>query len=373
MPEATLGEEIPRPKGRTRARSGRARARASEALASPEDKTVPRVSVLLPVRDAALTVRAAAVSILRQTERDLSLVCVDDGSRDGTFEVLSRLAARDRRVRVIRGPGEGIARALERGRVLCDADVVARMDADDVAHPRRVERQLEALGADGSLSAVGGQVRLFPRRAVRAGMARYAAWLNGLVTKELVERDLLVESPLVHPAACIRSTALFGVGGWREGPFPEDYDLWLRLAAAGGRLKNLPERVLDWRESPARATRRDGRYALPRHLALKCRHLADHLLGRGGEVVLWGAGRTGRAFADGLAAEGIGVRAFLEVDRAKIGRTVRGRAVRPFREATRFRGTPLLVAVGAPGAREQIRDELRSMGFVELRDFRCVA
>jgi len=334
---------------------------------------VPRVSVLLPARDAALTVHAAAVSILRQTERDLSLVCVDDGSRDGTREVLTRLAFRDRRVRVIRGPGEGIARALERGRAACDAEVIARMDADDVAHPRRVALQLEALRADTSLAAVGGRIRLFPRRAVRAGMARYAAWVNGLVTPELVERDLLVESPLVHPTASIRSSALVAAGGWREGPFPEDYDLWLRLAAAGGRLSNLPELVLDWREGPARATRRDDRYALPRHVALKCRHLAEHELGRGGEVVLWGAGRTGRAFADGLAAEGIGVRAFLEVDRAKIGRTVRGRAVRPFREATRFRGTPLLVAVGAPGARERIRDELRSMGLVELRDFRCVA
>jgi GT2 family glycosyltransferase len=334
---------------------------------------MPRVSVLLPARNAAATVRAAAASILRQTERDLALICVDDGSTDATPAVLARLAERDRRVRVLRGPGEGIARALERGRAACDAEVVARMDADDVAHPRRLALQLEALRSDPSLAALGGRVRLFPRRAVRAGMARYAAWLNQLTSPALVERDLLVEAPLVHPAAVLRASALERVGGWRDGPFPEDYDLWLRLAAAGGRLSNVPERVLDWREGPARATRTDGRYALPRHVALKCSHLADHVVGQGREVVLWGAGPTGKAFADALALVGIGVRAFLEVDPAKIGRTARGAPVLAYSEAPRFHGTLILVAVGAPGARELIRVECGRMGLLELRDYRCVA
>jgi GT2 family glycosyltransferase len=334
---------------------------------------MPRVSVLLPARNAAATVRAAAVSILRQTERDLSLVCVDDGSTDATPAVLARLAERDGRVQILRGPGEGIPRALERGRAACDAEVVARMDADDVAHPRRLGLQLEGLRSDPSLSALGGRVRLFPRRTLRAGMVRYAAWLNQLTSPALVERDLLVEAPLVHPAAAIRASALARVGGWRDGPFPEDYDLWLRLAAAGGRLSNVPELVLDWREGPARATRTDGRYALPRHVARKCSHLADHVVGRGAEVVLWGAGPTGKAFADALAQVGIGVRAFLEVDPAKIGRTARSRPILPFGDAPRFRGTLILVAVGAPGARELIRAECARMGLEDLRDFRCVA
>ncbi|HEY3354935.1 MAG TPA: glycosyltransferase, partial [Polyangia bacterium] len=102
---------------------------------------MPRVAVLMPARDAAGTVRAAARSILRQTERDLALVVVDDGSADGTAEVLARLAERDPRVILVRGPGEGIARALQRGLARCDAEVVARMDADDLAHPRRLALQ----------------------------------------------------------------------------------------------------------------------------------------------------------------------------------------------------------------------------------------
>jgi len=334
---------------------------------------VPRAAVLLPARDAASTVRAAAVSILRQTHRDLSLVIVDDGSRDRTPSILERLAGRDRRVVLVRGAGEGIAGALQRGLSRCDAEVVFRMDADDVAHPRRIEIQLAALAADPSLAAVGSRVRLFPRGEVAGGMARYAAWLNGLVTPDLVARDLLVEAPLVHPAAAIRRQALEGTGGWRDGDFPEDYDLWLRLSAAGHRLSNVPEVLLDWRESAGRLTRTDARYALSRHVALKAAWLAAGPLSDRREVALWGAGETGRAFARALEVHGVSVVLFLEVDGKKIGRKVLGVPVHSYQEAERARGLPLLVAVGAPGARALIRAELSRQGFEEIRDYRCVA
>jgi glycosyltransferase involved in cell wall biosynthesis len=334
---------------------------------------MPRISVLLPARDAARTVRAALVSILRQTERDLRVLCVDDGSRDGTAEILDRLASRDRRVEVVRGPGEGIARALSLALARCDGELVARMDADDLAHPQRLERQRAALEADPSLAAVGSRVTLFPRRSIRAGMARYGAWLDGLVTPELVARDLLVEAPLVHPSSLLRRGPLEAAGGWRDGPFPEDYDLWLRLAEGGARLTNVPERLLAWRESERRLTRTDPRYALARHVALKCAFLSRALGPTRREVAVWGAGETGRAFADGLAAEGIRVVLFIEVDRKKIGRTVRGARVISYEEVGHARGLPLLVAVGAPGARDLIRAELAKAGFAEGTEFRCVA
>jgi hypothetical protein len=334
---------------------------------------VPRLAVLLPARDAAATVRAAIVSILRQTERDLALVCVDDGSRDATPDIVSRLAERDARVLLVRGRGEGIAAALNRGLARCDAELVARMDADDVAHPERLALQRAALAGDPALAAAGAQVRLFPRRLVRPGMRRYAAWLNGLVTPALVARDLFVEAPLVHPAATIRRAALDETGGWRAGNFPEDYDLWLRLAEAGHALTNVARPLLDWRESPGRATRADPRYALARHVALKCHFLARGPLAGRAEVALWGAGETGKAFADALLEVGVRVALFVEVDRRKIGREVRGAPVVGEGELGRARGLPLLVAVGAPGARELIRAALVRAGLVERRDFFCVA
>jgi GT2 family glycosyltransferase len=334
---------------------------------------MPRVAVLLPVRNAAATLRAAAVSILRGSYRDLTLIAVDDGSTDGSAAVLDRLAARDPRLRVLRGPGEGIALALDRALTASDSELVARMDGDDVSWPGRLAEQVAALDADPSLTVVGARVRLFPRRQVRDGMRRYVGWLNSLTTPELVARDLFVEAPLVHPASLLRRSALAAVGGWRTGDFPEDYDLWLRLAASRARMVNLPRVLLDWRDGAARLTRTDPRYALDRHVSLKCAALASGPLRGRTEVAVWGAGETGRAFADGLRRAGIRVVAFVEVDGKKVGRTIRGAPVHSFEEVERFRGLPLLVAVGAPGARELIRAELTKRGFEELRDYRCVA
>jgi glycosyltransferase involved in cell wall biosynthesis len=334
---------------------------------------LPRVAVLLPARDAERTVRAAAASILRQTLRDLVLVAVDDGSRDGTAAALAALAARDRRVRVVRGPGEGIARALGRGLAACDAELVARMDADDVAHPRRLERQVAALAALPEVVALGARVRLFPRGAVRAGMRRYVAWVNALSAPADLARDLLVEAPLVHPSVVLRRAPLEAAGGWRDGPFPEDYDLWLRLAERGGALANVPEVLLDWRESAGRLTRADPRYALARHVELKVAFLARTALADRREVAVWGAGDTGKAFADALARHGIAVALFVDVDPRKIGRVRRGAPVVGPGEVERARGLPLLVAVGAPGARPLIRAELARRGFEEPRDYRVVS
>jgi hypothetical protein len=108
-------------------------------------------------------------------------------------------------------------------------------------------------------------------------------------------------------------------------------------------------------------------------VALKCAHLARVVLPGRREVALWGAGETGRAFAGALAREGVRVALFVEVDRKKIGRTVRDAPVVSFEEVERARGLPLLVAVGAPGARDLIRAELGRRGFEEPGEFRCVA
>jgi hypothetical protein len=145
------------------------------------------------------------------------------------------------------------------------------------------------------------------------------------------------------------------------------------MVEGGGRLSNVNQALLDWRESATRLTRTDPRYDLARHLALKAAFLARGALGGRTEVAIWGAGETGRALARALAEHRVVPALFVDVDPRKIGRTVRGAPVVGVGEVGRARGLPLLVAVGAPGARDLIRAELGRAGFVEVRDYRCVA
>jgi glycosyltransferase involved in cell wall biosynthesis len=115
--------------------------------------------VLLPVRDAAATIDEAVASVLAQSHRNLELIAVDDGSADDSAARLAGWASRDPRVRILQGPPRGLVAALEQGLALCRARLVARMDADDLCHPERLEAQLALLDQRPALGVVATQVQ----------------------------------------------------------------------------------------------------------------------------------------------------------------------------------------------------------------------
>lgn len=331
----------------------------------------PEISVLMPYRDVAATVEEAAESVLAQAGVRLELLCVDDGSTDDGPARIARLAARHRGVVALQAGGVGIAAALRLGLAACRAPLIARMDGDDVALPERLRRTRERLREDERLAAVGTRVALWPDEAAQGGMRRYVAWQNGLITPEAHARQLFVESPLCHPSVLLRRAALEAVGPWRDGPFPEDYDLWLRLDAAGFGLAKVPEVLLRWRLREGRATFAPH-CGLEQHRAVKAPHLVRRLRALGRPVWLWGAGQTGKRLARALEAHGASAERFVDVDPRKIGGVARGAPiVAP--DALRRGAHTVVVAVGAPGARDLVRARLDEAGFVEGDDYLCAS
>jgi glycosyltransferase involved in cell wall biosynthesis len=333
---------------------------------------MPQISVLLPVRDAATTLPECLASLRRQTLRDHEVIAIDDGSCDASAAILDAAMRDDPRVRAVHAPARGLVSALNAGIAMARAPLVARMDADDVAHPARLALQWSRLAEDASVDILGSRV-LFSGESGSDGMQAYVDWQNGLLDHEAIVRDLLVESPLAHPSVTMRRAALLALAGYRDFDGPEDYDLWLRAHAAGYRFGKTPEPLLLWRDRRDRLTRTDPRYAPGRFLALKLDALARGPLRGGREVVIWGAGKIGKAWARALLARGHRVRAFAEVAPSKLGQRIHGAPVLDVAAAARIGNALHLGAVGQPGARERIRAAALRHGLVEGPDLVAVA
>ena len=332
------------------------------------------VSVLLPYRDAADTVEEALDCVLAQRGVRLEVIAVDDGSRDEGPAKVARLAARHRALRPLSTSGLGIPGALNVAFAAASAPVLARMDGDDVCAPDRLRLQLEQLRAQPALGALGTEVEAFPDEAVEDGLRRFVAWQNALRTPEEHARQLFVESPLCHPSVMLRREALAQLGGYREGPFPEDYDLWLRLDAAGWALAKIAPVLLGWRHRPFRATFVDPRYSIDAFRAVKAPHLARRLstLQRDRRLLVWGAGKTGKRLLRALEPHHVRAHAFIDIDPAKLGGHARGLPVRP-PEGLRRETDLVVVAVGARGARDLVRAHLDNCAFVEGSDYLCAS
>ncbi len=333
--------------------------------------TEPHISILLPVRNEERFLPAALASICRQTFSSWELIAVDDGSSDATPAILAEAMLCDRRVRVMPSPGRGLVAALNAGLATCRAPLVARMDGDDISHPRRLEMQAALFAAHPALTLVASGFRNFPRHHLASGMLAYETWQNSLVSHEAILRDLFVESPFVHPSVTFRRDAVLAVGGYRDMDWAEDYDLWLRLAGAGARFARLPQTLFFWRERPERATRTLSQYSAEAFRACKVHHLQEGFLRGTGEVILAGAGLEGRAWRRTLGQAGIKVSLWVDVDPRKIGRTLHGARVTGADEIAPGAGK-MLITVGTRGAREGVRQWALRAGFMEGSDCLCV-
>jgi glycosyltransferase involved in cell wall biosynthesis len=207
--------------------------------------TFPAVSVVLPVRNAETTIAEALNSVLAQTFTDFEMIVVEDGSIDTTASKVRDAAARDPRVHVVSGGGNGITAALNRGIAAARGHYIARQDGDDRSLPTRFERQVHCLDQRPRLCAVGTASVTIDDAGVEIG--RLPTRHGAAAVRDGVRGGLV--SPC-HGSMMIRRECLSAVGGYR-GAFraAQDYDLWSRLLERWD-IDNIDEPLYHWRLSP---------------------------------------------------------------------------------------------------------------------------
>ena len=332
----------------------------------------PHIAVLLPVRLARRTLPFALDDMLGQRGVELSVLAVvddgEDGTDDGSAELLARRARADSRLGVLRGPGRGVGAALDVGlaaAAAAGASLLAHMEADDRCPPDRLARLAARLVQEPALCAVTSRAGQCGART--PGMRRYLAWQNALLRHDELARERFVEIPALHQTGLYRLEAVAAVGGYvPRGEWPADIDFWLRWFEHDGRVAPLPTAKLPrvlyrWRQHAGQSTRSHGRAARSVHGLDALRRAKAHYIGRwlaGRPALLVSTGRTLDDWERALGAAGVTVAA---THTWKPGRPVSGilaAGAAAGAAAGGRDGAVVVAAYGTPGVRERLRAAL---------------
>jgi glycosyltransferase involved in cell wall biosynthesis len=199
----------------------------------------------MPIYNGAAYLAAAIDSVLAQSLGDFELILVDDGSTDETPRIIADYARRDARVRPVTKANSGIAETLNRGLAEATAPWVARIDADDLMMPDRLERQLAFVAADPGLVAAGSYYEI-----IDAAGRSHGVRLPLPRSRDELDRFIAAREPLsfLHPSMILSRQAALDLGGYRRETEPaEDVDLFARMLATGATILIQPEVLLQYR------------------------------------------------------------------------------------------------------------------------------
>ena len=336
----------------------------------------PRLSVLLPVYNAEKSIINALESIQSQTFKEFECLVLDDGSTDSTSAKVVEFISNDDRFQLISLPHNGIAHTLNTGINLSKASFLARMDADDISYPTRFEKQYALLTSNPEFDLVSSLVEFGGDKISAGGYARYVDWINSLITYNDILHNQFIESPIAHPSVMMRAESIKKVGGYRAGDFPEDYELWLRLLAAGIKMIKVPEKLLLWADPPERLSRIDARYRKGAFYETKATYLKNWLEANNPffpKISIWGAGRVTRRRVDFLLNLGIDVEAWIDVNPKLIGGTINGKPIISPDQISEPNKTFIVSFVSSKGARSKIETFLKDNGYILGHHYICAA
>lgn len=205
----------------------------------------PRISIILPCFNAAAHLQEALDSLSRQTFSDFECIAIDDGSTDTTRAILESHAAKDPRFIVSSRENRGLIATLNEGIAAARGEWIARMDADDIALPPRLEKQLAHLEKTGA-DICGCWIRFIGDR--------HGEWRMP-VGDPAIRFYMMFNSPLAHPTILARASLMKANPYNPEHEHAEDYGLWCTLALQGARFANVPKILLNYRTHPQQLTR----------------------------------------------------------------------------------------------------------------------
>lgn len=212
---------------------------------------MPKVSVIMPVYNGEAYLREAIESVLQQTFGDFEFIIINDGSTDGSESII--LSYRDTRIVYLQNEGnKGVIYTLNRCVKEAKGELIARMDADDIAMPGRLEKQVSYMESHPEVAVLATTVQL-----VDAEGQPIANWKEDRqsVSEHQIRSSLASNNCIAHPSVMVRKDVYEQYLYEYDQKYSEDYDLWLRLISENKRIAKLPEPLLKHRILPTSVTR----------------------------------------------------------------------------------------------------------------------
>jgi glycosyltransferase involved in cell wall biosynthesis len=208
---------------------------------------LPEITVLMPAYNAELYIKEAVESILNQTFRNFEFLIINDGSTDKTLAILQSF--NDSRIRIINQENKGLIDTLNLGIGEAKADIVARMDADDVSYPQRLERQLAFFKKHPDYVLQGSEADIIDKDGEFVYKLTPAGFDDDNVRAEVDK-----ECPFIHPSVMFRKEAVLRAGGYPKNALTfEDHLLWKKMLSFG-KVQNLKEVLVAYRFNPGSVT-----------------------------------------------------------------------------------------------------------------------
>ncbi len=325
------------------------------------------ISIVMPVKNGAVYLAECLDSILEQSYTHWELLVVNDHSTDHTNELLLSYAQKDQRIKVLQNEGQGIIHALRLAYTNSEGTYISRMDADDVMTPNKLSVLYKNLKEWGRGHLAIGKVRYFSATQLGEGYQAYEEWLNRLTEEGQNFQELYKECVIPSPCWMLHRTDLDQSGAFDSDLYPEDYDLCFRFYQSG--LKCIPcnETLHHWRDYSERTSRNSPDYADNGFIQIKCHYFLKLNHDTDRPLVLWGAGKKGKAVARYMNEQGQSIH-WVCNNPNKIGHNIYGIEMQASEKAWQLNEPQIIVAVAIKDVQQMLKDTFAQRGLEGMKD-----
>jgi glycosyltransferase involved in cell wall biosynthesis len=318
----------------------------------------------MPVHNGVNYISEAVRSILNQTLSDIELIVVDNCSNDGTVEVLSTIS--DKRLQIIDENRKGVFYALNKGINECKGEFFARMDADDISMPERLEEQYDTWEMTKADVIGTGVLPFRTDRVIGDGFARYCEWLNSINTHEEIVGNIFIEDPIPSPTLFMPIASLKKVGCYAPEIYPDDYNLTLKNLMANYSFFKTKKTLLRWRDHDTRLSRTAPELKNQRFFEIKISYFFKTMYKHNRPLVIWGLGTNAKNLCRLFQKAGLPIAGFTADDQFIKEKTLYDL---PICTHSNWKNCYFILATAAENARNNITTLLKAEGLQQIEDF----